>query len=93
MMTRGRPSNYDPAKAAALCWFIREGGTLARACLAVNLSRSTVYTWRTAHADFQRALERARIDAANKCANVAAGVTYKANMKAEALNWYAQAGA
>jgi transposase-like protein len=92
-MTRGRPSNYDPAKAAALCFFIREGGTLARACVAVNVSRATVYNWRMAHTEFARAIERARIDASNRCANVAAGVTYKANMQAEALRWYATAGA
>lgn len=92
-MIRGRPSSYDPAKAAAICFFIKEGGTLARACLAVNVSRATAYSWRMAHAEFSRAIERARIDAANKCADVAAGVAYKSTMKDEALNWYAQAGA
>jgi transposase-like protein len=92
-MTRGRPSNYDAAKAAALCFFIREGGTLARACVAVNVSRATVYSWRQSHAEFARAIERARIEATNKCADVAAGISYKDTLKAEALNWYAQAGA
>lgn len=56
----GRPSEYTPERAAALCARIASGKSLAAVCeLSEMPDHKTVHAWLRAHADFSRDYARA----------------------------------
>jgi hypothetical protein len=94
--TRGRPSDYSPELAEAICHALSEGQSLRSICLQPDMpGKSTVFRWLANNKDFRDQYARARESQADVIAdeilNIAdeAQDAAKARVQIDARKWLA----